>query len=413
MLADSILECTPTIYTDKLLSEYDVFFNKQTKIFTCGNFICYNNFSINKFYIYIHQNNVIFTKPFRNHGENNLLQRAIAIAVLMLDTNELHTSKDIEIISKHLDLLKGYISKHKVIFESYINKHKQIKNDTVAHYIPWHLGHDIMSQILMWGVTATSFKKLKVQTTCILFNKEQLLKIFEDVEYFKNEEESFVKSCTQNYMLYGTDESPKIYNNNFLLPLVDTIDNNTKTVSVFLKGDTLSRQCFNNYEFFSLVINFLIKREFTVKIFGYIKYNYEDKKYTHAIEKCEELGNKLIKNQKSEKIKFFNNITSEEFLKETCTSTHYITPPGTVQHIAHLFSLNLKKALVFGDINIPYFNTYKRYMKYFSLPMHFLEYYDLNGNILKDYKMRNAYQYNFSIKNLDELEEFFSENFEV
>ena len=413
-ITDSLINDNYTLCAGQDLQKYDVHFNTLSSVFTSNEHICFNNLFVRGSYIFFSENIAIITQSFFNGGSI-----ARADGVVMFERNELHFHQDLKLryITIVLSGLKKFILKDKTIFEKYINN-KQEKKKVVLQYIPRHIGHDLVDQLFNWSKLCKTFDTLKVYHSCLFFKQQALLKLFKEVNVV-DEYTGYVSSCEQNYMMFRIRHGPGTFCNDFIKQLTPRIeiDLNITTVGIFLKEDTVARQCFNSYEFYIQIISFLIKHGFKIKIFGFIRLNYSNSRdedvYESIATRCKVLGERLIEAFNTGDIIFYNNIPVDDLMNEAPTLTHYITTAGSVQHIAHLFSTNLKKALVVGDADVNFFHNYRRLMRYTSLPKDFLEYYEINGDVIEDCRKKNPRRYNFMVKNLQNLDLFLSEFFNV
>lgn len=401
-----------TVKTDvDLVKNYNVHYDFNTKIFTSNARVCFNNVLIKHLYIFFSEDNCIIFTNGRHFGYGGYW--AQAAGVLFLDTGEFiiggpasdgHRSRSKQLISA-LNTLQMYALKYKNLFEDYINNTTYPKQVVLCHQ-PAHIGHDILDGVFNWGyMLEHKINTIKVLGNCLFFTKHQLSVIFEKVDIFSNEEELFVDTCINKNMLYTMRHTPIKLDLSFIKKLTQP------TVGLFLKEDGIHRNCLNSFEFYTEIIHAAIKCNINIKIFGYIRlYNKTDGKidsvYVHSIEKCNDVGNKLL--NLHNKILFFNNISIEDFIEQASTLDYYITLPGSIQHIVHLFASNLKTGIVYGDHYVNLFKSCKKLMQHLSLPTSFLEYYDCDdNNLITNTTQIGAQDYNIKIKNLNEVEQYF------
>lgn len=385
---------------------YTVRFDFESKTFKANNELCIGNFIINGYFIFITDNVIVFTQD--HFGWGGITQNAEGIYFAC--QNKLVCKKETHKIQNTFNVFQNFCLKYRDIFSNYIKNTTQ-KEIWLVHQAKVY-GHDLLDEIFRWDELSEKINnKIKVIKTGFFFSYEEMKRIFNVCEMLNSEEDLFVNICTQNHMLYKARSMPHIFTNKLIrnafshLHPLDSVD----VVGVFVQENKGRRDCINSYDFYTKLIDYLICRNFKVKIFGYVQLRGGTHNHEHIINSNQQLCEILmVKYKMYSSIEFYNSIFIEQFIQHASTLTYYITNAGSMQHLAHLFSFNLKKALVWGAVDVPYFIKTQELMGYTELPRDFIEYIDskINNNTITDVTTLNEINHFFKVKNLNNINQF-------
>lgn len=348
---------------DQSLKQFFFLSDNVKHIFKC-------NFLINGFLIFVHDKIVAVTEAYLNKYFQYVLG-VLESGNLILNDNFKHRNQDVINALQKINVL---YKKHDLIFNDHFNKEKYV----VSMFCPQHFGHDLLETICNWehGINLCHSAHLIVSKNTFYFSREELLNVFDTVDFFDDDEEMFTYICKKNYLLFSTRyTNEKTIQSKTVVKRLNNISaiNTGKTLGIFLKTDNISRNCINYKDFLDCVIKIATELNYKIILFGYIKLYSEDKLYLNSIKSNQILVDSL--NLDAKNILFLNNVHIQDIKTELYSLTHSISPFGTLQHISYLFS-NVTKELVTGTpslLNVQdniwsLFKTYQNIFNYQTLP---------------------------------------------
>ena len=394
--------------------KYSVWFDFNTLEYTANTVVCSGNFLVNNKFVFLTPNEIVLTQ--NSFGWNGTHQKAFAVYSFLNKTLVSCDTSATKDALETLRIFKDYISKYENLFYEYLNV--SYKKQVHLLHIPWHIGHDIVDEIIRWDTLRNTFNVIKIVKHPLFFRKQDVLHMFKLCDIFDAEEELFYDICVSKYMLYRVCCRTQQFSNNIIknafLPMGG--NTSTNTVGIILKEDKMYKNCLNNYDFLIKLCDFLISKNFFIEVIGYLEL-YQDlnscfeKKYAHTRNHMKSLVSSLEKYYiNNESISFSSNLNITDFAYKAINFKHYVSLPGSLQHVTHFFAYNIKKALVCGDVNNTYFTHYQKLMGYNTLPIEYIEYYDINNVPITDLSLLHAKNYNFKIK-LDDINTYFTSFF--
>ncbi len=327
------------------------------------------NFLINGLFVFVNDTIVVVTEPYLN----NTFQHALGVlenGSLTLNDNFKHRN---QIVINTLKKINVLYKKHSLIFNIHFNKEKYV----VPTFFPGYFGHDLLETICNWNyiINSCHFKHLIVFKNVFYFSREELLNVFDTVDFFDDDEEMFTYICKKNYLLFSTRYLNKeTIQSKFVVKRLNNISeiNSGKTLGIFLKVDNKNRNCVNYKDFLECVIKTAAGLNYKIILFGYINLYNVDNIYLNCVKYNQILFDSLNLNTKN--ILFLNNVHIKDIKTELYSLTHSISPFGTLQHISYLFS-NVTKELVTGTPSLPNshtmcqsFKIYQNIFNYQTLP---------------------------------------------